>query len=147
MGRQSQQQVLKRQQVPGRGRGPFARQPNQSLNARVGASRLLTHRSQFGIHAEQACSAVTQDVGDFLSLEHEIDWNEQGAESRYGKPDSRKSVRIPGKNGDSVAAADLLRCQACGELAANAIKLRVSPNNRAATDRDLVRRPGGGAPQ
>jgi len=86
-------------------------------------------------------------VSDFLWLEHEVDGYEHGADSRHRKPDRRESMRIAGKNGDPITQTDALRCETGAELAAKTIKLRVSPDDGAAKDRRLVRRPGSGSPQ
>jgi hypothetical protein len=90
---------------------------------------------------------VTQDVSDFLCVQHEIDGDEHGTDSRHREPDCREGVRIARKNGDPITHTDALRCETGGELAAKTIKLRVSPDDGAATDRHLVRTPGRGAPQ
>ena len=125
----------------------FTGQADQALHRGVELRGLPAKRGQTGIDRQHAGARVTQYVGHFIGLQHEVDRHQHRTQPRQRKTQGRKSMRIAREDGDALTLGDTVRGEARREPVAQVVQLRVAPLHVVAANGQLVRYAPGGAAQ
>ena len=127
--------------------GIFRGQPDELLHLGVERRGRARQLRQAGVCRQSFGARMAQDVGHLFGLEHEIDGHQHRAQSRQGKTQSRKAVRVARQHGHAIGGVNALLRQACRESRHQGIELGVGPFGGATADGHLGGHSQSGAAQ
>ncbi len=127
--------------------GYLARQPDELLDGRSFRGRRARQLREARIGAQHARPRVTQDVGQLVGIQHEVDRHQHRAGARDRKAHRDEGMRVAREYRDLVAHADADAAQPPRHAVHDGIKSGIAPAHVAAHHRGTLRHTARAAPQ